>query len=94
MGSPAPAEPPAEESEEGEEEEYEVEAILKKRIKKGKIEYFVRWKYYNDTTWEPEDNLLNVKQMIEKFEKKVRRDLVTFPSPISLHFQLSGICRG
>ena len=44
---------------------------MKKRIKKGKIEYFVRWKYYNDTTWEPEENLQNVLQMIEEFEKKV-----------------------
>ena len=48
-----------------------MESILKKRIKKGKIEYFVRWKYYNDTTWEPEENLQNVLQMIEEFEKKV-----------------------
>ena len=35
------------------------------------MEYFVRWKYYNDTTWEPEENLQNVLQMIEEFEKKV-----------------------
>ena len=67
MGGPAPPEPPDEEGE----EEYEVDTILKKRIKKGKTEYFVRWKYYNDTTWEPEENLQNVRQMIEQFEKKV-----------------------
>ena len=34
--------PPAEE--EPEEEEYEVERILNKRIKKGKVEYLVKWK--------------------------------------------------
>ena len=33
---------PAEE--EPEEEEYEVERILNKRIKKGKVEYLVKWK--------------------------------------------------
>jgi len=68
LGTAAPTEP-IEEGEE-EEEEYEVDAILKKRIKKGKVEYFVRWKYYNDTTWEPEENLQNVLQMIDDFEKK------------------------
>ena len=68
LGSTAPTEPPEEEEEE---EEYEVEAVLKKRVKKGKTEYFVRWKYYNDTTWEPEENLQNVLQMIDEFEKKV-----------------------
>ena len=35
--------PPAEEEPE-EEEEYEVERILNKRIKKGKVEYLVKWK--------------------------------------------------
>ena len=54
-----------------------MESILKKRIKKGKIEYFVRWKYYNDTTWEPEENLQNVLQMIEEFEKKVNPRALT-----------------
>lgn len=48
-----------------------MDTILKKRVKKGKTEYFVRWKYYNDTTWEPEENLQNVRQMIEQFERKV-----------------------
>ena len=69
LGSAAPPEPTDEE--EGE-EEYEVDAILKKRIKKGQVEYFVRWKFYNDTTWEPEENLQNVSQMIAEFEKKVK----------------------
>ena len=37
--------PPAEAEEEPEEEEeYEVERILNKRIKKGKVEYLVKWK--------------------------------------------------
>ena len=35
---------PVEAAEEPEEEEYEVERILNKRIKKGKVEYLVKWK--------------------------------------------------
>ena len=41
-------------------EEYEVEKIIEKRIKKGKVEYYVKWKGWDDegdNTWEPVDNL-------------------------------------
>ena len=37
-------EAPTAEEEPEEEEEYEVERILNKRIKKGKVEYLVKWK--------------------------------------------------
>jgi chromobox protein 5 len=45
--------------EEPAEEEYVVEKILKKRVKNGRVEYYLKWKNYPDTdnTWEPEDNL-------------------------------------
>ena len=52
------------------EEEYEVEKILKKRVKKDKLEYFVKWKNFDETSWEPLANLLNVRDMIDEFEKK------------------------
>ena len=41
-------------------EEYEVEKILDKRIRKGNVEYHVKWKGWNDpadNTWEPVGNL-------------------------------------
>ena len=45
--------------------EYEVEKILDKKGNK----YLVKWKGYNDPTWEPRRNLTNAKEAIEEFEK-------------------------
>ena len=51
-----------------------MENIIEKRVtKKGKVEYLVKWKTFDDiveTTWEPASNLLSVKDMIDKFEKE------------------------
>ena len=64
FGKTAPSEP----TEESFEEEYEVEKVIKKRHRKGKPEYFVKWKNYDETTWEPLENLENAKNLIDKFE--------------------------
>ena len=59
--------------------EYEVEKVLDKRFRKGRVEYFVKWKYYNETTWEPSVNLTNVQDLIENYErKKVSQSVVSF----------------
>ncbi|XP_043921103.1 chromodomain Y-like protein [Protopterus annectens] len=55
------------------EELYEVERIIdKKRNKKGKIEYLVRWKGYDsdDDTWEPEQHLVNCEEYINDFNRR------------------------
>ncbi|XP_015111409.1 polycomb group protein Pc [Diachasma alloeum] len=49
---------------------YAAERILKKREKRGKVEYFVKWKGWSKkwNTWEPEENILDVR-LIELYEE-------------------------
>ena len=49
--------------------EYEVEAVLDKRILNGVTQYFVKWENYEETTWEPVDNLVNITDLIDDFEQ-------------------------
>ena len=51
--------------------EYEVEEILDSRLKRGKLEYLVKWSGYMDdyNTWKPESNLGNSKEVINNFHK-------------------------
>ena len=51
------------------EPEYEVEKILQKRSRKGKIQYYVKWLGFSEAecTWEPEENLGGAEKAIEAF---------------------------
>ncbi|ODM96524.1 Heterochromatin protein 1 [Orchesella cincta] len=54
---------------------YDVEKVLKKRRgKRGKSEYFLKWKGYPDSenTWEPEDNISIY--LILDFEKRLKEE--------------------
>jgi len=53
------------------EKEYEVEEILDRQEKRGKMKYLVKWKGYTveENTWERLENLKNVGRKIEEFEK-------------------------
>ncbi|XP_028266983.1 chromobox protein homolog 6a [Parambassis ranga] len=52
---------------------FAAEAILKRRVRKGRLEYLVKWKGWamKHCTWEPEENILD-DRLILGFEKKER----------------------
>ncbi len=58
---------------EEDEEEYEVERVVDKKVKHGKVEYFIKWKGYpdNENTWEPKENL-ECGDLIKEFEDRRR----------------------
>lgn len=54
---------------------YAAERIMKKRVRKGTVEYFVKWKGWSQkhSTWEPEENILD-RRLIDSYEKSQRSD--------------------
>src|ERR1700724_3001677 len=50
---------------------YEVEEVMDSHLKRGKLEYLVKWSGYTDdyNTWEPEANLKNTADAISDFHK-------------------------
>jgi len=54
------------------EKEYKVEEILNRQERRGKMKYLVKWKGYTteENTWKGVENLKNVMEKIEEFEKE------------------------
>nr|CAD7588700.1 unnamed protein product [Timema genevievae] len=52
---------------------YAAERIMKKRVRRGRVEYFVKWKGWSQkhSTWEPEENILDGR-LIDSFEQSQR----------------------
>ena len=50
---------------------FAAEAITKKRLKKGKTQYLVKWKGWSPkhSTWEPEENILDPR-LIQQFAQR------------------------
>ena len=51
-------------------EEYEVKAIFDKKVKWNGVQYRVKWKGYEKTTWEPMSNLGQARDAVEDFERR------------------------
>ena len=56
---------------------FDVEKILDKRTKNGRIEYKIKWDNYPmcQCTWEPMKNLTNVQYMVDEFNNKLEEKL-------------------
>ena len=53
---------------------YEVDSIVDMKFMKGKKHYLVRWVGWgSQTTWEPIENLSNVRDMVLDFEGRLMR---------------------
>ncbi|XP_023332064.1 polycomb group protein Pc [Eurytemora carolleeae] len=64
---------------------FAAEAITKKRIKKGKTEYLVKWKGWSPrfSTWEPEENILDPR-LIQQFVRKEAAKIVSVAEAAAL----------
>uniref|UniRef100_A0A8C5F807 Chromobox homolog 7b n=2 Tax=Gadus morhua TaxID=8049 RepID=A0A8C5F807_GADMO len=53
------------------EQVFAVESILKKRVKKGNVEYLLKWKGWPPkySTWEPEQHILD-QRLLQAFQEK------------------------
>ncbi|XP_058225139.1 chromo domain protein LHP1 isoform X1 [Rhododendron vialii] len=51
---------------------YEIEAVRKKRVRKGEVQYLIKWRGWPETanTWEPIENLLSCSDIIDAFEER------------------------
>uniref|UniRef100_A0AAY5KJR3 Chromo domain-containing protein n=1 Tax=Esox lucius TaxID=8010 RepID=A0AAY5KJR3_ESOLU len=50
---------------------FAAESIIKRRIRRGRMEYLVKWKGWSQkySTWEPEDNILDAR-LLAGFEER------------------------
>ncbi|RVE59306.1 hypothetical protein OJAV_G00187350 [Oryzias javanicus] len=57
------------------EQVFAVESILKKRVRKGNVEYLLKWKGWPPkySTWEPEEHILD-RRLVQAYEEKEERE--------------------
>ncbi|KAL3739099.1 hypothetical protein ACJRO7_020491 [Eucalyptus globulus] len=53
---------------------YEIEAVRRKRVRKGQVQYLIKWRGWPETanTWEPFENLMSCSDVIEAFEDSLK----------------------
>ncbi|GMT29662.1 hypothetical protein PFISCL1PPCAC_20959, partial [Pristionchus fissidentatus] len=49
--------------------DFEVEAVVGRRQKDGQIEYLLKWRGYDDKTWEPIKHCTSCRKMVDEFNK-------------------------
>ncbi|XP_076072462.1 uncharacterized protein LOC143044371 [Mytilus galloprovincialis] len=56
---------------------YRADFIRKRRVRKGRVEYLVKWKGYQnrDSTWEPEKNILDRTLILDYNQRQTRRKI-------------------
>lgn len=59
---------------EAESEDFVVESIAGKRKRGRKTEYLVKWKGFEDQTWEPMENLNTCQEMIAEYESSLKTE--------------------
>ncbi|XP_075890937.1 chromobox protein homolog 7 [Nelusetta ayraudi] len=59
------------------EQVFAVESIVKKRVRKGNVEYLLKWKGWPPkySTWEPEEHILD-QRLVQAYEEKEQKDRV------------------
>uniref|UniRef100_A0A4W5QFL5 Chromobox homolog 7b n=1 Tax=Hucho hucho TaxID=62062 RepID=A0A4W5QFL5_9TELE len=57
------------------EQVFAVESIIKKRVRKGNVEYLLKWKGWPPkySTWEPEEHILD-QRLVQAYEEKEQKD--------------------
>uniref|UniRef100_A0A1A8GPJ7 Chromobox homolog 4 (Pc class homolog) n=1 Tax=Nothobranchius korthausae TaxID=1143690 RepID=A0A1A8GPJ7_9TELE len=78
---------------------FAVEGIEKKRIRKGKIEYLVKWRGWSPkyNTWEPEENILDPRLLVSFQHRERQEQLMGYrkrgPKPKHLLLQVPSFAR-
>ncbi|KAM9837382.1 chromobox protein homolog 7 [Aulostomus maculatus] len=59
------------------EQVFAVESIVKKRVRKGNVEYLLKWKGWPPkySTWEPEEHILD-RRLVQAYEEKEHKDRI------------------
>ncbi|KAM3357767.1 chromo domain protein LHP1 [Capsicum galapagoense] len=54
---------------------YEIEAVRRKRTRKGQVQYLIKWRGWPETanTWEPVKNLMSCSDVIDAFEESLKQ---------------------